>query len=103
MNYDNNSDEGSCLNAVNITSNVRAPGEYKYYYCGENNSASDKSFLVISPMWYTTSISEDMSLLTSCYNSLYTCLLYYEPKNNIYNIFLLYLSLIYFSSLLINF
>ena len=87
MNYDNYSDEGSCLNAVNITSNVRAPGEYKYYYCGENNSASDKSFLAISTMWYTTKISEDMFLLSSCYTSMYTCLLYYSPKKSIYYIY----------------
>ena len=53
MNYDNYSDEGSCLNAVNITSNVRAPGEYKYYYCGENNSSSDKSFLSISTIGFS--------------------------------------------------
>ena len=87
MNYDNYSDEGSCLNAINITSNVRAPGEYKYFYCGENSSASDKSFLVISPMWYTTKISEDMFLLSSCYTSLYTCFLYYNPQKSIYNIY----------------
>ena len=36
MNDDYN-EETNCLNSVNITSNVRAPGEYKYYYCGENN------------------------------------------------------------------
>ena len=88
MNYDNYSDEGSCLNAVNITSNVRAPGEYKYYYCGENNSSSDKSFLSISTMWYTTKISEDMFLLSSCYTPFYTCLLYYCPKKSIYNIYI---------------
>ena len=87
MNYDNYSDEGSCLNSVNITSNVRAPGEYKYYYCGENNSASDKSFLSFSTMWYTQKISEDMFLLSSCYTSLYTCLLYFDPKKNLYNIY----------------
>ena len=50
MNFDNFTEEGSFLNAVNITSNVRAPGEYKYYYCGEKNSSSDKSFLSISTM-----------------------------------------------------
>ena len=87
MNYDNYSDENSCLNAVTITSNVRAPGEYKYYYCGENYSSSDKSFLSISTMWYTTKISEDMFLLSSNYTTLYTCLLYYCPKKSIYNIY----------------
>ena len=90
MNNDNYSDEGSYLNPVTITSNVRAPGEYKYYYCGENNSASDKSFLVISPMWYTNKIAEDMSLLSSCYTSSYTCLLYYYPNDPINNIYKIY-------------
>ena len=83
---DNLSEEVSCLNPVNITSNVRAPGEYKYYYCGENNSASDKSFLTISTVWYTTKIPEELILLSSCYTKLYTCYLYYCPKNKIYNI-----------------
>lgn len=46
----NNSD---FLNEVDITSKIRAPGEYKYYYIGENNSESDKSFLVISTMWHS--------------------------------------------------
>ena len=95
MNYDNYNDENSCLNAVNITSNVRAPGEYKYYYCGENNSSSDKSFLSISTMWYTTKISEDMFLLSSNYTTLYTCLLYYCPKKSIYNIYVYQNSLDY--------
>ena len=84
---DNLSDEVYCLNPVNITSNVRAPGEYKYYYSGENNSSSDKSFLTISTMWFTTKISEDLFLLSSCYTKLYTCNIYYCPKNNIYNIY----------------
>ena len=88
MNYDNYSDDGSCLNPVNITSNVRAPGEYKYYYCGENHCDSDKSFLSISTMWYTTKISEDMLLLSSCYTPYNTCLLYYCPKKNMYNIYI---------------
>jgi len=87
MNYDNYSDEGSALNSVNITSNVRAPGEYKYYYCGENNSASDKSFLAFSTMWYTQKITEDMILLSSCYTSLYTCLLYFHSKTTFYYIY----------------
>ena len=87
MNYDNYSDEGSALNSVNITSNVRAPGEYKYYYCGENNSASDKSFLSFSTMWYTQKITEDMILFSSCYTQLYTCLLYFHPKTTFYYIY----------------
>ena len=87
MNYDYYNNDESCLNPVNITSNVRAPGEYKYYYCGENNSLSDKSFLTISTMWYTTKIPEHFILLSSCYNKLYTSYLYYCPKNKIYNIY----------------
>jgi len=87
MNYDNYSDEGNALNSVNITSNVRAPGEYKYYYCGENNAASDKSFLAFSTMWYTQQVSEDMIILASCYTPLYTCLLYYIPNKNFYYIY----------------
>ena len=84
---DNFSEDISCLNSVNITSNVRAPGEYKYYYCGENNSSSDKSFLTISTMWYTTKIPEDLILLSSCYTKSYTCYLYFSQKSQIYHIF----------------
>ena len=82
---DNFSEEKNLnLNPVSITSNVRVPGEYKYYYCRENNLASDKSFLAISPMWYTTTITDKMYLLSSCYTELYTCLLYYDDdKKNI--------------------
>ena len=40
MNNDNKyNEETTCINSVNITSNIRAPGGYKYYYCGENNSS----------------------------------------------------------------
>ena len=86
---DNFSEEKSLnLNPVSITSNVRAPGEYKYYYCGENNVASDKSFLAISTMWYTTTITEKMYLLSSCYTALYTCLLYYDDDIKKYIIFI---------------
>ena len=88
MNIDYYNNDESCLNSVNITSNVRAPGEYKYYYCGENNSLSDKSFLSISTMWYTTKIPENFILLSSCYNKLFTSYLYYCPKNKIYNIYI---------------
>ena len=84
---DNYNEDLNCLNPVSITSDVRAPGEYKYYYCGENNINSDKSFLTVSSMWYTSKISEDLILLSSCYTNLYTCYLYYCPKKDIYNIF----------------
>ena len=87
MNDDNYNEEISCLNSVNITSNVRAPGEYKYYYCGENNSASDKSFLSFSTSWFTTKISEEKFLLSSCYNELYTAFIYYCPIKSLYNIY----------------
>ena len=87
MNDDNYNEETSCLNSVNITSNVRAPGEYKYYYCGENNSSSDKSFLSFSTMWYTTKISEEKFLLSSCYTELYTAFIYYCPIKSLYNIY----------------
>ena len=89
MNNDDNYDEETtCLNSVNITSNVRAPGEYKYYYCGENNSSSDKSFLSFSTMWYTTNISEEKYLLSSCYNETYTSYIYIIVQSNIYIIFM---------------
>ena len=87
MNDDEYNEETSCLNPVNITSNVRAPGEYKYYYCGENNSASDKSFLSFSTMWYTTKISEEKFLLSSCYTELYTAFIYYCPIKSLYNLY----------------
>ena len=38
-NDDKYNEEITCLNSVNTTSNVRAPGEYKYYYYSENNSS----------------------------------------------------------------
>ena len=87
MNDDEYNEETSCLNPVNITSNVRAPGEYKYYYCGENNTASDKSFLSFSTMWYTTKISEEKFLLSSCYSELYTAFIYYCPIKSLYNLY----------------
>ena len=79
--------EDSFLNEVDITSKIRAPGEYKYYYCGENNSETDKSFLVVSSMWYTEKITEDMELHASCYNPTNTAQLFLNTKTNIYNIF----------------
>ena len=81
------SKETSFLNEVDITSKIRAPGEHKYYYCGENNSESDKSFLVVSSMWYTDKITEDMELQASCYNSNNTAQIFLNIKTNIYNIF----------------
>ena len=87
MNDANYDEETNCLNSVNITSNVRAPGEYKYYYCGENNSSSDKSFLSFSTMWYTTKIPEEKFLLSSCYNELNTAFIYYCPIKGLYNIY----------------
>ena len=81
------SKETSFLNEVDITSKIRAPGEHKYYYCGENNSESDKSFLVVSSMWYTNKITEDMELQASCYNSNNTAQIFLNIKTNIYNIF----------------
>ena len=87
MNDDNYNEETNCLNSVNITSNVRAPGEYKYYYCGENNSSSDKSFLSFSTMWFTTKISEEKFLLSSCYTEYYTAFIYYCPIKYLYNIY----------------
>ena len=87
MNDDEYNEETTCLNPVNITSNVRAPGEYKYYYCGENNSSSDKSFLSFSTMWATTKITEEKFLLSSCYNEAYTAFIYYCPIKKLYNIY----------------
>ena len=87
MNDDYYNEETNCLNSVNITSNVRAPGEYKYYYCGENNSSSDKSFLWFSSMWYTTKISEEKFLLSSCYTEYHTAFIYYCPIKSLYNIY----------------
>ena len=80
------SGDDSFLNEVNITSKIRAPGEYKYYYCGENNTESDKSFLVVSSMWYTERITEEMELQASCYNSTNTAQVFLNTKTNNYNI-----------------
>ena len=82
------SKENSFLNEVDITSKIRAPGEHKYYYCGENNSESDKSFLVVSSMWYTDKITEDMEIQASCYNFNNTAQIFLNIKTNIYNIFI---------------
>ena len=82
-----NSEEVSLLNPVNITSNVRAPGEYKYYYCGENATEKDKSLLAVSTMWYTTKISSEHELLASTYNNDYTAQLYLNKTQKIYSLF----------------
>ena len=74
------------LNSVDITSNIRSKGEYKYYYCGENNSESDKSFTVVSTMWFNEKITPEMDLITSCYNPTNTAQIFYNNKTNSYNI-----------------
>ena len=74
------SEEISLLNSVNITSNVRAPGEYKYYYNGDNSSERDLSYLTVSSMWYTLSITSDHHLLSSTYNSSFFAQLFYIPN-----------------------
>ena len=74
------------LNTVDITSKIRAPGEYKYYYCGENNSETDKSFLVVASMWFNEKITSDMEIVASCYNSANTAQLFLNNKTNYYNI-----------------
>ena len=81
-------EELSLLNPVNITSNVRAPGEYKYYYCGENALEKDKSFLAFSTMQYTTQIAAEHELLASTYNNDYTAQLYLNKTIKIYTLFI---------------
>ena len=78
----------SFLNEVNITSNIRAPGEFKYFYCGENNTETDKSFLVFSTMWYTERVTDDMEIISSIYNSNNTVQLFLNKKNDLYNLFI---------------
>ena len=74
------------LNSVDITSNIRTKGEYKYYYCGENNSESDKSFTAISTMWFNEKITSDMEILSSCYNPINTAQIFYNNKTNTYTV-----------------
>lgn len=81
-------EELSLLNPVTITSNLRAPGEYKYYYCGENSLEKDKSFLAVSTMWYTTQITSEHELLSSTYNNDYTAQLYLNKTVKIYTLFI---------------
>ena len=88
MNADNTLLDDNFLNDVNITSDVRAKGEFKYFYIGENSSETDKSFLYFSTMWYTEKITKDMKIISSCYNHINTGQLYYNTKTKIYNIFI---------------
>ena len=109
MNNDDN-----FLNAVDITSTIRAKGEYKYYYCGENNSETDKSFLAVATMWYNDRITSDMEILASCHNPLNTAQLFFNNETNSYNILIyknvidyrnenMILKLIYQINLAVNF
>ena len=88
MNNDNLDFKDNFLNEVNITSNIRGPGEYKYFYFGENHSGSDKSFLVFSTMWYSDRITDDMEIICSCYNSINIAQLYINKKTNLYNLYI---------------
>ena len=87
MNYEE-SEENNILNSINITSNVRAPGEYKYYYRGENSSEIDTSFFAVSTMSYNTKITSELELLSSNFNSKYTAQLYLNKIKKNYNIFI---------------
>ena len=76
------------LNEVDITSKIRSKGEYKYYYCGENNSETDKSFLAVSSMWFNEKVSSDMEIISSCHNIVNTAQIFLNNKLNKYNIFI---------------
>ena len=88
MNTDNALLKDYFLNDVTITSDIRAKGEYKYFYIGENSSETDKSFLYFSTMWYTEKITKDMEIISSCYNPINTAQLFYNKKTKIYSIFI---------------
>ena len=88
MNNENSEYKDSFLNDINFTSNIRAPGEFKYFYCGENSSETDKSFLVFSTMWHTEIVTENMEIISSCYNSINTAQLFFNKKSNLYNLFI---------------
>ena len=75
----NPSESPSLLNPINITSNLRAPGEYKYYYNGDSSSQSDSSYYTISSIWYTPSIPSTYKLLSTTYNPSYFVQLFYIP------------------------
>ena len=88
MNDDISGYKDEFLNDVNITSNIRAPGEYKYFYSGENSTETDKSFLFFSTMWFTEKVTENMEIISSCYNSINTAQLFFNKKTNLYNLFI---------------
>ena len=88
MNNENFNYKDSFLKDINITSNIRSPGEFKYFYCGENSSETDKSFLVFSTMWSTERITDNMELISSCYNSVNTAQLFFNKKTYFYNLFI---------------
>lgn len=80
-------EESSILNSININSNIRAPGEYKYTYYGDNAAETDKSFFNFSTMWYTTKITSEHSYLCTTYNIEHTVMLYYNKKDKFLNLF----------------
>ena len=88
MNVENASLKEYFLQDVNITSDIRAKGEFKYFYIGENSSETDKSFLYFSAIWYTDKITSDMEIIFSCYNHINTAQLYYNKKIKKYNLFI---------------
>ena len=88
MNVDNALSKDYFLQDVNITSDIRAKGEFKYFYIGENSTESDKSFLYFSAIWYTERITNDMEIICSCYNQINTAQLYYNKKIKKYNLFI---------------
>ena len=88
MNEENSLLKDYFLNDVNITSDIREKGEYKYFYLGENSSETDKSFLYFSTMWYTEKITKDMEIISSCYNPVNTSQLFYNKKMKLYNLFI---------------
>ena len=88
MNEENSLLKDYFLNDVNITSDIREIGEYKYFYLGENSSETDKSFLYFSTMWYTEKITKDMEIISSCYNPVNTSQLFYNKKTKLYNLYI---------------
>ena len=80
------SESPSFLNPINITSNLRAPGEYKYYYNGDTSSQSDSSYFTISSLWYTPSIPSTYKLLSTTYNPFYFVQLFYIPQLKQYSL-----------------
>ena len=86
MNGENVLSKDYFLNDVNITSDIREKGEFKYFYIGENSSESDKSFLYFSSIWYTEKITSDMEIICSKYNHINTAQLYYNKKTKKYNL-----------------